>query len=214
MTIEKINRMNDVLIAILTVFYLNLLWVVFTVLGLGIFSIGPATYAMMKYYDRWFRLKEKPAITKSFWRYFKERYRQSLVISWLQIVPIGVVVVNIFTTKIWYIKTGNVLALILLVFIFSHSYTIMAATTYKSIKEILKGSAMLGLGYLHYSIISWTLIIGSYLLVSKYSPALLFMVGIGFVGAVIGYIGKLILIEFTPNREDKFEKQTIASAHK
>ena len=205
--------MNDVLIGILTVVYLNLLWVVFTVLGLGIFSIGPSSYALMKYYDRWFRLKEKPAITKSFWKYFKERYRQSLVISWIQIGAIGIVIVNLFTTNQWYIKTANAFALVLLVFLFSHVYTIMAATTYQTIKEILKGSAMVGFGYLHYSIISWTVIIGAYLLASKYSPALLFIAGIGFVGAVLGFAGKLILTEFTPKKDDLFEQDTMNQSH-
>ncbi|MBU5595090.1 DUF624 domain-containing protein [Amphibacillus sp. MSJ-3] len=206
MTIEKINNINDIMIGILTVAYLNLLWFVFTIAGFGLFTIGPATYAMMKYYDRWLRLKEKPKITKSFWTYFKERYLQSLFISWIVLALFTIITVNLFSLTQWYYQVANVLVFVILIFAFSHVYTVMAATKFATIKEIIRGSAMLGLGYLHYSIIAWTIIVASYFLFFKYSPALLFLFGVGFYGFVLAFFGKTILLEFTPREEDAFEK--------
>ncbi len=43
--------------------------------------------------------------------------------------------------------------------LFMHVYTVMAATNFVTVFEIPRGSALLGLGYLHYSIISWSILI-------------------------------------------------------
>ncbi|WP_291292130.1 YesL family protein [Enterococcus sp.] len=201
MTIEKINRINTVMIGFLTIAYLHVLWLLFTLFGLVIFGAGPATYAMMKYYDRWLRLKEHPPITKSFFHFFKERYRQSLLVSWLYGGVMLILITNIFSPLRWYFQVANVLVLIVSQFMFTHVYTVMAATKFATIKEILRGSALLGLGYLHYSIISWTVLIGCYILASLYLPASLFFFGIGFAGFVLAIPGKLILQEMTPKKE-------------
>jgi uncharacterized membrane protein YesL len=201
MTIEKINRINTVMIGFLTIAYLHVLWLLFTLFGLVIFGAGPATYAMMKYYDRWLRLKEHPPITKSFFHFFKERYLQSLLVSWLYGGVMLILITNIFSPLRWYFQVANVLVLIVSQFMFTHVYTVMAATKFATIKEILRGSALLGLGYLHYSIISWTVLIGCYILASLYLPASLFFFGIGFAGFVLAIPGKLILQEMTPKKE-------------
>lgn len=198
MTIEKISRMNDYMTTVLMIAYLNLLWVGGTLLGLVFFGVGPATYAMMNYYDRWLRLGEQPPIARTFWNSYKERYRQSLLISWLLMIIGTILIVNIFTLHQWYYQVANVLVLIVVLIGSTHIYTIMSATTFDSILAIIRGSALLGLGYLHYSIISWTVIIVSYLIASRLSLALVFIWGIGFMGFILGYTGKIILKDFTP----------------
>ena len=200
MTIEKISKINDYMTAILTIAYLSFLWGCFTLLGLGIFGVGPATYAMMAYYDKWLRLGEQPPVAQTFFASFKERFRQSLLISWFVMAILGIVIVNLFNLSEWYFQVANVLVLIIVLFATSHVFTVMAATTFSSIKEILRGAALIGLGYLHYSILAWTVIIASYMIASKISLDLLLIWGVGFVGFVLGYTGKLILKEYTPEK--------------
>ena len=200
MTIEKISKINDYMTTILTIAYLSFLWGCFTLLGLGIFGVGPATYAMMAYYDQWLRLGEQPPVAQTFFASFKARFRQSLLISWFVMAALGIVIVNLFTLSEWYYQVANVLVLVIVLFATSHVYTVMAATTFKTMKEILRGSALLGLGYLHYSILAWTVIVMGYILASKVSLAILLIWGVGFVGFVLGYAGKLILKEYTPTK--------------
>ncbi|MGX7132704.1 YesL family protein [Enterococcus songbeiensis] len=201
MTLEKINKMNDVLIGILKVAYLNLLWLVFTLLGLFFFGIGPATYAMMKYYDRWLRLKEALPVTKSFWRFYKERFRQSVAISWIYLVLFGILWVNLFSLTQWYLQAANVVILVVVLFSLTHVFTVMAATSFKKIWEVLRGAALLGLGYLHYTIISWTVILGGYVLLARTAPAVVFLFGVGGAGFILGIAGKLILEGFMEPEE-------------
>jgi len=58
MNLDKIIRVNDLLLAVYRVILLQFLWLSVTLLGGVVFGIGPATYALMKTYDRWLRLKE------------------------------------------------------------------------------------------------------------------------------------------------------------
>lgn len=203
MTIEKISKINDYMTTILTIAYLSFLWGCFTLLGLGIFGVGPATYAMMAYYDQWLRLGEQPPVAQTFFASFKARFRQSLLISWFVMATLGIVMVNLFTLSEWYFQVANVLVMVVILFATSHVYTVMAATTFKTIKEILRGSALLGLGYLHYSILAWTVIVVGYILASKVSLAILLIWGVGFVGFILGYAGKLILKEYTPTKVEQ-----------
>lgn len=203
MTIEKISKINDYMTTILTIAYLSFLWGCFTLLGLGIFGVGPATYAMMAYYDRWLRLGEQPPVAQTFFASFKARFRQSVLISWFVMAALGIVMVNLFTLSEWYYQVANVLVLVIVLFATSHVYTVMAATTFKTMKEILRGSALLGLGYLHYSILAWAVIVIGYILASKVSLAILLIWGVGFVGFVLGYAGKLILKEYTPTKVEQ-----------
>lgn len=96
MTIEKITKINEGLLAFLTLIALHFLWLSVTLLGGILFGIGPASYAMMKYYDRWLRLHERPPLIKSFFYYSKERFRQSVLISWLFLIIAAIVITNIF----------------------------------------------------------------------------------------------------------------------
>ncbi|WP_071131012.1 YesL family protein [Enterococcus timonensis] len=198
MTMDKINKINDVLILMLKIAYLNLIWLGITILGLGIFSVGPASYALMKYYDQTLRLKNELPVLRTFWQYFKERYRQSVLISWIYLAVCAVFIVNIFFNRVWSLQIINVLMLILVLFSFTHVYTLMAATKYEKISELLKGAALLGFGYLHYSIITWTILGVSYFLAARFAPALLFLFGFSFAGFLFAMAGRKILKEFLP----------------
>ena len=52
--------------------WLNILWLAVTVLGLGVLGAGPASYALAKYLDRWFRHGETPPAASTFFRYARE----------------------------------------------------------------------------------------------------------------------------------------------
>src|SRR5690625_7153905 len=52
---------------------LNLLWTAVTLLGLGLFGIGPASYALATYLDGWFRHGRTPPTIRTFLRDARER---------------------------------------------------------------------------------------------------------------------------------------------
>jgi len=193
MNLDKIIRVNDLLLAVYRVILLQFLWLSVTLLGGVVFGIGPATYALMKTYDRWLRLKEQQPMIRQFFHYSKERFRQSVLISWLIGLSMGIVVTNLFNAGSWFIQIANLLFLVALLFMFMNVYSIMAAVNYPSIKAILTGSLLLGFGYLHYSIITWSILVAGYLLIATYLPILIVCAGVSIFGLIIATSAQKII---------------------
>lgn len=193
MTLEKIDKMNSYLIGFLKILYLNLLWLGFTLLGLVVFGIGPATYALTKYYDQWLRLKNEPHVTRSFYQYYKERFWQSCLVTLVAGGAIGIVVVNFFYAKNYYIRIVNMVFIFLLLIGFSHIFKVMVATNFQKFYEIVRGSFLLGFGYLLQTVVAWVIIIGVYLLLAKLMPILIFILGISFVALILTVAGNIII---------------------
>ncbi len=70
--------------------YVNILWIVFTVLGLGIFGIMPATLAMLGIIKKWFKGKENVEVFKEFWQIYKKYFVKINVIGLIMFL-IGVI---------------------------------------------------------------------------------------------------------------------------
>lgn len=196
LTLDKMTKMNDYLMAFWKVVYLNLLWIGFSLLGLVVLGVGPATYAMTKYYDRWFRHQEEPPVFRTFLKYYKERYKQSVIMSLIQMLIAVVLIVNIFHVTQWFLQVANVLMFILFIIGSTHIYTVMAALKFTTLREIVRASFMMGLGYLHFTIILWTVLLSVYYGLSITFPSLLILFGIGFMGAAISFVGKRIVADF------------------
>lgn len=196
LTLEKMTKMNDYLMGFWKMIYLNLLWIGFSLLGLVVLGVGPATYAMTKYYDRWFRYQEEPPVFKTFWKYYKERYKQSVIISMIQMLIGYVLIVNIFHVTQWYLQAGNILMFLLFIVGSTHIYNVMAALKFTTLREIVRASFMMGLGYLHFTIILWTVLLAVYYGLSVSFPSLLILFGIGFMGAATSFVGKRIVADF------------------
>lgn len=207
-SLDNLMKINGVMTAILKMAYLNLLWIMSTLLGLFFFSVGPATYALMKYGDRWLRCQEDLPVARTFWKYFKERYKQSVLVSWIYLSLGTILVVNLFYVMEWYLQVANVLLFLLTVLSATFVYTVMAAMSFDSVKDILKASLLLGFGSLHYTIILWTVLISGYYLASVTMPSLLLFFGIGFIGMAVAYTGKKIMADLqeTATREDEYGK--------
>lgn len=204
-SLDKMNRMNQYLIGFWKIGYLNLLWIGFSLLGLIIFGVGPATYALTKYYDRWLRCQEEPPVFKSFWQFYKERFKQSLVASWIVLGMIYILVINIFNATVWYVQVANILMLLMTVIGSTFLYSAMAALNFTTLRAVFRASAMMGIGYLHYTIILWTAILSSYYVLSKTYPSLLLLFGIGFIIFAVTAMSKRIVSDF--DEETKKEEE-------
>ncbi|GAQ16940.1 membrane protein [Oceanobacillus picturae] len=67
--------------------YLNLLWVVFSIAGVGVFGFMPATAAMFAVIRKWI-MKEEVAVFKTFWGYFKKDFVKVNILGYI-IIAVG-----------------------------------------------------------------------------------------------------------------------------
>lgn len=65
---------------IIKLVYINLLWILFTVLGLGVLGIMPSTVALFSVMRKWLKSEEVPVFT-TYWQYFKEEFKRSNLIG-------------------------------------------------------------------------------------------------------------------------------------
>lgn len=93
--------------------YLNLLWILFTLLGLGLFGLFPATSAMFSTIRKWiFGEGDKP-IFSTFWFYFKRDFKQANILGYILII-VGLVLY--FDLK--FFQASNHILFIISTFIF------------------------------------------------------------------------------------------------
>lgn len=71
--------------------YTNLLWLLFTLLGLGIFGFMPATTALFSVMRKWIQGHEQVSVFQTFWKVYREEFVRSNVIG-VVLVIIGTII--------------------------------------------------------------------------------------------------------------------------
>jgi len=70
--------------------YVNILWILFTLLGLGIFGIMPATLSMFGIIKMWIKGKENIEVIKVYWEIYKKYFVKINIIGLIMFI-IGVI---------------------------------------------------------------------------------------------------------------------------
>lgn len=78
----KINQIAD---RIIYLGYMNLIWILFSLLGLGVLGVFPATAAMFAVY-RQEKIHKRAINFKLYWSYYKENFWQANIIGWILMV--------------------------------------------------------------------------------------------------------------------------------
>lgn len=87
--------------------YVNLLWVVFSLMGGIIFGFFPATIAMFTIIRKWIKGNPDIPIMKSFWEFFKKDFWKSNLLGLFMIGIIAIVGLDLF-----YIQSNSGLSLV------------------------------------------------------------------------------------------------------
>ncbi|MEH7236000.1 YesL family protein [Bacillus sp. JJ1562] len=68
------ERFNTFAIWMLKIAYVNILWIGFTILGLGVFGLFPSTGAMFTIAQKWLRKEPVEKILHTFWNTYKKEF--------------------------------------------------------------------------------------------------------------------------------------------
>ncbi|WP_175990156.1 YesL family protein [Bacillus sp. Marseille-Q1617] len=71
------DRFNTIVFGMLKLAYLNLLWILFTFIGLLILGFFPATTAMFTVVRKWLLREETVSVFPEFWRTYKKEFLKS-----------------------------------------------------------------------------------------------------------------------------------------
>ncbi|WP_114561043.1 DUF624 domain-containing protein [Desertihabitans aurantiacus] len=201
---EQLLTLNRWLTGFWRVIWLNILWTATTVLGLGVLGVGPASYALARYLDRWFRLGETPPTTRTFLRYAREQGLRP-VLTGAVLVGLGVVVgVNLLSITDWYLRAANLLAAVLVAVVGVYVFFVMAATDVVGIGRQLTTALLLSIGSLHWTVLGATAVVAVELLMLRHALALVPLLGAALPFVVVALVLRPVLRDLaTPSDPDR-----------
>ncbi|GAE94315.1 hypothetical protein JCM21714_3462 [Gracilibacillus boraciitolerans JCM 21714] len=106
--------------------YLNILWVLFSSLGLLVFGIFPATTAMFAIERRWIRGNTSFSILPYFWEVYKREFKKANLI----VLPFVLLSLLIYINLQFTLIMNEILGNILLLFLFSISFLLLLVLIY------------------------------------------------------------------------------------
>ncbi len=175
--LQSLDKINGRLNRILQLVYLNFLWGGLVIAGLGVFTFGPASYAMVAVIRKWLRSKETFPLTKTYFTYFKENYRETLLMSWIY-GAIGIVLlVDLSFIHNWYLRIALYIAAFIYVLSALYIFPIMAHYDWKGYFFKMKMAFLFGFSHLHYSLVLILSMVGIYLMIIQTMPGVLTFIG-------------------------------------
>jgi len=152
----SMSRMLHMCEWVMRLAYTNLLWLLFTLLGLGIFGFMPATTALFSVMRKWIQGHEQMSVFQTFWKVYREEFVRSNVIG-VVLVMIGTIIyvdlAYIYPTS-WFLHVLRFAIYIFgFLFIVSLFYIFPLLAHYDWKKRLyLKFSLLLGISYLQYTL--------------------------------------------------------------
>lgn len=186
------NTYYDYAIKLMKLMYLNLLWIVFTLLGLGIFGLLPATTAVFAVTRKWNTgIKDFP-IFNTFWEIYKKEFVQSnlyglvfIGVSYLLLVSYRILRTQI--TLPYLIASYIVIGLLLLLLIgITYFFPIYVHFDLKK-SDYLKWPLIIGINH---PILTLILVGGVGLmqyLALEYSPGILLFLGTSLTAYIVSW---------------------------
>ncbi|MFP7473041.1 DUF624 domain-containing protein [Niallia taxi] len=178
--LKSVEKINSIFTSILNLVYVNILWVLFTLLGLGVFGIGPSTYALVSICRQWIRGNSVP-VFKTYWQYYKENFKESVIISWIYLFVGFVLVVDLLTVTNWYLRVALLIVGCIYLLSFVYIFPIMAHYNWNGIFLKIKMSFLFGIACLQYSLIFFLVAGVLYWAAITFFPGVLTFFGVSFL---------------------------------
>ncbi|TCN22714.1 YesL family protein [Mesobacillus foraminis] len=143
---------NEICKMILMLVYIQVLWVVFTLLGLIIFGFGPATYAMFTVMRQWVRGNKDLPIFKTYFNAYRSGFKESLGAGLFYLACGMILYVDLI-----YVQSQALKGLLMVIcFLYAVSlfyiFPILVHYDWKSPVLKVKCSVLFGLSYLQYTL--------------------------------------------------------------
>lgn len=185
------ERLNNFCITVLKLFYIQVLWILFTLLGLVVLGIGPATYAMFTVMRQWVRGKKDIPVFPTFLEAYKTGFKESALIGILYLAVGMILYVDLLYVQSQVLRglliVIGVVYLISLCFIFP----IMVHYDWKSVMLKLKCSVLFGISYLQYTLVLFVALVAAYIILSMLQGTVVFF-GISVCSYIIMWMANQV----------------------
>ncbi|MFD1779791.1 YesL family protein [Fredinandcohnia salidurans] len=173
--------------AISRLIYLNMLWLLFTIMGLVVVGFVPATVALFAVTRKWIMGDEDIPVFSTFWSVYKKEFLKSNLLGLTLIIAGYILYVDLVflpTTSLFFIVVRYALIAICSVYIVILLYIFPIYVHFNgNIKSYLKNAVMYGLSY---PLVTFAMVLGIILL----------YIGFTYVPSLIPFLSVSILAYF------------------
>ncbi|WP_077601747.1 YesL family protein [Oceanobacillus sojae] len=186
--------------------YVHFLWIGFTILGLGVLGIMPATAAMFAVVRKWVQGDTDKPIFPLFWKTYKQEFPRSNILGGiLFLIGYGLFIqYQILRSQeeaVYYVASFAILALAaLFTVILLYFFPVFSHFKLSNIQYLLWPFMI---GFLHpvLTIVLFTAVAGIYYLVYISMPGLLFLMGGSVAAFILTWGGQLTFARFERREE-------------
>ncbi|MCT1902108.1 YesL family protein [Oceanobacillus sojae] len=186
--------------------YVHFLWIGFTILGLGVLGIMPATAAMFAVVRKWVQGDTDRPIFPLFWKTYKQEFLRSNILGGiLFLIGYGLFIqYQILRSQeeaVYYVASFAILALAaLFTVILLYFFPVFSHFKLSNIQYLLWPFMI---GFLHpvLTIVLFTAVAGIYYLVYISMPGLLFLMGGSVAAFILTWGGQLTFARFERREE-------------
>lgn len=183
--IQFVETLNQWCMRLLRLVYLNLLWTLAVILGLGVFGIGPATAAMLSIQRQWIRGNEDAAIFPAFVRYFRENFKEGVLLGVIYGVAGYVLYVDLLYVSSWYVRVVVLLGVFLYMISLAYIFPLLVHYDWKGIGFKIRMSFVIGFSHLQYTLVLFVAIAVSGGLILRFYPGILTFAGASLMGYLV-----------------------------
>jgi uncharacterized membrane protein YesL len=137
--------------------YVNLLWIMFSIVGLVILGFFPATAAMFAVTRQWMMGREETPVFSTFWNNYRKEFWRSNLLGWLMVLFGYILYIDyriLAQMEGWWALSIQVVLLLITLFYTVVALNIVQVFVHYEVKvlQYLKFAFVIGFSYLHWSI--------------------------------------------------------------
>jgi uncharacterized membrane protein YesL len=147
------ERMNGFCSLILKLVYVHLLWLVFTLIGLVLFGIGPATMAMFSVVRQWIRGNEDISTFREFKKAYKFHFKEGNQLFFLYGISGWILYIDLLYVESPAVRAAVIAAGILYLVSLLYVPCIMVHYEMRTLFKKIKYAVFLGVAYFQYTLV-------------------------------------------------------------
>lgn len=160
---------------------LNVIWLLFSISGLFIFTLFPATIAAFAVTDQWMKGNVDVPVWNAFWKTFKSKFWRAQSIGYLLVLSFLIIYIDYLFFKSFEL---GVLQYVVYFVLFLLGILLMTITLYicpmiiendQGIKTAIKTSLFTGLAFIHWTFINFLGVLGIMFVTYLFPAAFVFL---------------------------------------
>jgi len=211
MKVTLSERWYQFCLFVLRLFYVNLLWILFTLLGFVLFGIGPATVSMLAVQRQLIRGNEEVKIFLVFMENFKNHFKEASFLG-IAYIFVGIVLAtNIIGIQNFFARVFFMLVSFFYLISLAYIGPIFVHFDIKGFRSKIKASLILGFSYLQYTLVMFLALAVAYVGILLHYGLLTFF-GASIGGYIVMRFANTVFIR-AENHAQKTEKITRTNAN-